>query len=200
VFGSAVAGEPATNRDSVAPASASREQLNGPDLHRQALSSTTAVDPNQEEQIASFAFKAAAKDPNFSLASNGAGTKELFFKMIVSVLLVVALGAVAIYGSRRLMGKITNLPGKKIRIVETTHLGPRKAIHLLRVGDRCLLLGSTNESITKLADLTTDLVMEKKAFAADSASPGTTGSTAFDAGIEADEALADLSTAYTDNN
>jgi len=97
-------------------------------------------------------------DPNFSRrASDGLSTRELFFKMMVSVLFLVALGAAAIYVSKRFLPKITNLPGKEIRIAETVHLGPRKAVHLLEIGNRRLLIGSTNENITRLADLTNAL-------------------------------------------
>jgi flagellar biosynthetic protein FliO len=83
--------------------------------------------------------------------------------MMASVVLIVVLGAGAIYGSKRLAGKFANLPGKRIKIVETAHLGPRKAVHLLRIGDRCLLIGSTNDNISKLADLTTEILMQEKA-------------------------------------
>jgi flagellar biogenesis protein FliO len=33
-------------------------------------------------------------------------------------------------------------------------LGPRKSVHLIEIGSRRLLIGSTNENIRKLADLT----------------------------------------------
>ena len=93
-------------------------------------------------------------DPNFSTRTGDKlSTRELFFKMMVSVLFLVALGAAAIYVSKRFLPKITNLPGKEIRIAETVHLGPRKAVHLLEVGERRFLIGSTNENITRLADL-----------------------------------------------
>jgi flagellar biosynthetic protein FliO len=96
-----------------------------------------------------------ANDPNFSSRPDGsAGNQELFFKMMLSVLFVVALGAAAIYVSKKFLPKITNLSGKEIRIAETVHLGPRKAVHLLEIGNRRLLIGSTNENITRLADLT----------------------------------------------
>lgn len=98
-----------------------------------------------------------ANDPNSGRPSSSAGGRELFYKMVLSVLLVVALGVAAIYVSKKLLPKITNLPGREIRIVETVHLGPRKAVHLLEVGDRRLLIGSTNENITKLADVTSAL-------------------------------------------
>jgi flagellar biogenesis protein FliO len=94
-------------------------------------------------------------DPNFSAApSNSLGTRELFFKMMFSVLLVVALGAAVIYISKKFLPKITNSPGKEIHIIETAHLGPRKAVHLLKIGNQRLLIASTSESITKLADVT----------------------------------------------
>ena len=84
----------------------------------------------------------------------GVGTGELFFKMMLMVLLVVILGAAAIYLSRKLLPRFTQLSGKRVRVVETVHLGPRKTLHLLRIGNRQLLIGSTNENITRLADVT----------------------------------------------
>ena len=97
-------------------------------------------------------------DPNFlTNTNNGTGTRELFFKFMVSVLFLVALGAGGIYVSKRFLPKITNLSGKEIRIAETVHLGPRKAVHLLEIGERRFLRGSTNENITRLADLTSTL-------------------------------------------
>lgn len=94
-------------------------------------------------------------DPDFSRGKgDGPGTRELFFKMMLSVLFLVALGAGAIYVSKKFLPKIANLPGKEIRIAETVYLGQRKAVHLLEIGNRRLLIGSTNENITRLADLT----------------------------------------------
>ena len=85
------------------------------------------------------------------------GTGELFSRMILMVLLVVFLGAAAIYISKKLVPRFTQLSGKKVRVIETVHLGPRKALHLLQIGDRQLLIGSTNENITRLADVTDEL-------------------------------------------
>ena len=94
-------------------------------------------------------------DPNLFTESTGnLGTGEMFFKMTISVLLVIALGVAAIYLSKKFLPRITNVPGKKIRVIETVHLGPRKAIHLIETGGQQLLIGSTNESITMLANVT----------------------------------------------
>lgn len=154
-------------------------------------------------KLTSTLFGSKEDDPNLAGLGNGAGTKELFVKMMVSVVLVVVLGGIAIYGSKRLAGKLANMPGKKIKIVETAHLGPRKAVHLLRIGDRCLLIGSTNDNITKLADLTTDILIHEKG-SSDTPEPGESrlpaSSTDFDPALVPADALADLSTKYAENN
>ncbi len=82
------------------------------------------------------------------------GGREFFYKMLASVLLVIALGVGAIYVSRKLLPRITNLPGKQIRVVETAYIAPHKGIHLIQAGTRRLVIASTNETITMLADVT----------------------------------------------
>ncbi len=82
------------------------------------------------------------------------GGREFFYKMLLSILVVAILGAAVVYTSKKLLPKISNLPGKQIRVVETSHLGPRKAIHLIQIGSRRLLIGSTSEAITMLSDVT----------------------------------------------
>ena len=98
-----------------------------------------------------------ADDPNFSARPGyDSGSGEFFFRAMLAVLFVIGLGVAAVYASKKLLPKITNLPGKEIRVVETVHLGPRKAVHVLEVGSRRFLVGSTNENVTKLADITSD--------------------------------------------
>lgn len=117
-----------------------------------ARSATEGTELKNSESESNSLF---GNDPGFLKSTkNGPGTRELFYKFMVSVLFLVALGAGGIYVSKRFLPKITNLSGKEIRIVETVHLGPRKAVHLLEIGERRFLIGSTNENITKLADLT----------------------------------------------
>ena len=96
-----------------------------------------------------------ARDPDFAGKSGyGLGRWELFVRTMLAVVFVVVLGAAALYVSKKLLPKIANRPSKEIRIVETVHLGPRKAVHLIEVGRRRFLLGSTNENIRKLAEVT----------------------------------------------
>jgi flagellar biosynthetic protein FliO len=117
-----------------------------------AKSATEATELKNSESKSNSLFE---NDTNLLKSTEKeSGTRELFFKFMVSVLFLAALGVGGIYISKRFLPKISNLSGKEIRVVETIHLGPRKAIHLLEIGERRFLVGSTNENITKLADLT----------------------------------------------
>ena len=100
-----------------------------------------------EERVSSIQYQGSSSEyPESS-------TRELFFKMMFAVLLVVVLGVAAVYVSKKFLPKITNLQGKKIRVIETVHLGPRKTVHLLKIANQHLLIGSTTESITLLAEV-----------------------------------------------
>ena len=96
-----------------------------------------------------------ANDCNFPGKSGShISNQQLFIKMMFSIFLIIILGAAAIYISKKLGKRITNLPGRRIRIIETAHIGQRKNIHLIKVDDNEFLISSTNENITKLADIT----------------------------------------------
>ncbi|MBN2314627.1 MAG: flagellar biosynthetic protein FliO [Sedimentisphaerales bacterium] len=86
------------------------------------------------------------------------GQGEFLLRAMLAMFFVVALGVAAFYVSKKLLPRIATAPGKEIRIVETLHLGPRKAVHLIDVGHRRFLIGSTHETVTKLADLHEDYV------------------------------------------
>ena len=131
--------------------------LAGMTLQKQGSAQSTASEPEKPSLYKSYSL--SDNDANVpGKLDDTLKPRELFFKMMFAVLLVAALGAAAIYISKKLLPRITNLPGKKIRIIETVHLGPRRAVHLLKIGNQRLLVGSTNENITKLADVTDALI------------------------------------------
>lgn len=84
----------------------------------------------------------------------GSYTNELFARAMLTVVIVIVLGIAAIFLSKKLLPRISNLQGKQIKIIETVHLGPRRSVHLLEIGSKQLLIGCTNENINTLADLT----------------------------------------------
>ncbi len=79
---------------------------------------------------------------------------EIFYKIMLSIVFVLILGFAGIFVTKKYFPNIAKLQGKEIRVVETVHLGPRKSVHLIEIGKRRFLIGSTNENIRKLADLT----------------------------------------------
>jgi flagellar biosynthetic protein FliO len=110
------------------------------------------TDPNQETTKKADSF--FSNDPNLLFGnSDGYSNQDLIFKTIASVAVVLTLGFAAIYVSKKFSGKLGNIQGKQIKIVETTHLGQRKMLHLIKVGNQQLLIGSTNEKLTMLADV-----------------------------------------------
>ncbi len=107
--------------------------------------STMAEEPTPDTDISFLSDSDTTQQSSLSL-SNG----ELFFKMMLSVVLVGVLAIAALYISKRVLPRVTNASGKEIRILETAYLGPRKAIHLVEVSHQKLLIGSTNDSIAML--------------------------------------------------
>jgi flagellar biosynthetic protein FliO len=131
-------------------------------VFRSAQSDTKALGTDNQVTDPCQPVKSSESNPDYMLAKDSNDHKssgydniggELYSKALLAVLFVVVLGIAAIYVSKKLLPKLTNVPGKEIHIVETVHLGPRKAVHLLEIGGRRYLIGSTNEKINTLADL-----------------------------------------------
>ena len=91
----------------------------------------------------------------FGLPGSGGGdTTGLLWEMLATAMVILAIGAVAIYAMKRLLPRIRGAAGKRISVLETTYLGQRKAVHLLQVGTRKLLVASSPEGVVKLDDMT----------------------------------------------
>ena len=117
-----------------------------------------AESPNKPGGSPKYAFSLNKNSVEQKDVSGKSDTRRLFYRMMVSVLVVFILGAAAIYFSRRFGPRITNLTGRQIHVIETVRIGSNRTIHLIEVGGQMILIGATNEQITKLADL--DLVSE----------------------------------------
>jgi flagellar biogenesis protein FliO len=61
---------------------------------------------------------------------------------------------VAIYVMRVLMPRFGPVRKKRVKVTEVHYLGSRKVVHLIEVGHRQLLVGSTPTHISMLADVT----------------------------------------------
>ncbi len=103
-------------------------------------------------------FAAFAQDPNFALgADRQFDAGGIYWRMMLAVLLVLALGIAAYYVSKKLGGKIINLPNRQIKLVETLYLGSRKALHLIKAGDKSIIIGTTPTTITRIAELDSNI-------------------------------------------
>ena len=117
--------------------------------------SMAARSQDQKAQPAADPNRSFLADPNFAGSQDiPLGGPGLFARMMLCIVLVAGLGVGMWYVSRKVLPKVANSSGKEIRVRETAYLGPRKALHLVEVGSHRLLIGSTNDSITTLADVT----------------------------------------------
>jgi len=76
-------------------------------------------------------------------------------KMISALAIVIALVYGALYMLRRLMGRRLKGAGGtgSLEVLETTFVGQHKAISLVRVGQRSVLVGVTDNQISTLTEL-----------------------------------------------
>lgn len=87
--------------------------------------------------------------------SGGASdVRAMLYKLCAAVGTVLILGGVAVYVLRVVMPKFGPVSQKRVKVVEVHHLGARKMVHLIEVGHRQLLIGSTPTQISMLADVT----------------------------------------------
>jgi len=114
--------------------------------------STTESSPSDDSLDSKYEYL-STMDSNQSFLPDS-NSSELFYRAMSAVIIVIILGISAIYVTKKLLPKIANTSGKEIQVVETVHLGPRKSIHLIEIGNKRFLIGSTSENISKLADLT----------------------------------------------
>ena len=80
--------------------------------------------------------------------------RAMLYKLCAAMGTVLILGGVAMYVLRVVMPKFGPVKQKRVKIVEVHHLGGRKMLHLVEVGHRQLLVGSTPNQVSMLADVT----------------------------------------------
>lgn len=95
------------------------------------------------------------QDSNYAYGTDSQfATSDIFWRMMVAILIVAALGIVLYYVSKKFGAKVSSFqPGRRIQIVETAYLGSRKAIHLVKVDDKKILIATTQTTITPIAEL-----------------------------------------------
>lgn len=112
---------------------------------------------NADQPEVSQCKKEQLLDTSKVLTADDYNPSAMFFKMMFAVVLVVGLGITVVYVSKKMLPKITNAPGKEIKVIETAHLGPRKTLHIIKAGEKKLLIAAACDKITLLADISETL-------------------------------------------
>ncbi len=84
----------------------------------------------------------------------GSDTTGVMWQMLASVLGILFIGVLAVLVTKKLLPRLVRSGGKRISVLETAHLEPGKRLHLLQVGGRKILVGSSRDGMTKLGDVT----------------------------------------------
>ena len=84
----------------------------------------------------------------------GGDTTGMMWQMLASALGILFLGVLAILVTKKLLPRLARSGGKRISVLETSHLGPGKHVHLLQIGDKKILVGSSRDGMTRLGDVT----------------------------------------------
>ena len=86
-------------------------------------------------------------------------------RFTLSLALVLGLAYATILGLRRFTGLKTAMGavGRRIRVVENTPLGANRALHLVEIGQRRLVLASTPSQVNLIAEMSADDLPEPMA-------------------------------------
>lgn len=101
----------------------------------------------------------SGKEPYQFGKDNYGASGELIGQFVKGILLVGLLGAAVFFLSKKVLPKIAHKSGKNILVTETVQLGRNKTLHLVKINDnQTMLIGSTNENINLIADVTVSLL------------------------------------------
>ncbi len=81
-------------------------------------------------------------------------TRRAFSQMLAALLVVLVLVVVAAVVGKKFLPRLASRGDRQLRLLETQHLAPKSAVHLMRVGNRVFLLGTAKEGVTSLGDVT----------------------------------------------
>ncbi len=122
-----------------------------------------------------FGFLISANDNNAASANlpgkNIVSTTGLFFNITLKLGLVILMIYIFMQFLKRWQGSKQGIQKKYLSVVETTYLNPRQSLHLVKAGDKLLLLGSTDQSVSCLAELENDILTQDTAIALENLTP-----------------------------
>lgn len=122
-------------------------------LLRPCMGESTATDTTAPVACEGIPAGANPPQPADRLNDDASGLQSTLIRQFVLMLSGVAIiGAGAWFVCRKFGGGLAGGQGV-IRVSDTVRMGPRKAVHLVRVGQRAFLVGSGQDSFTLLAEV-----------------------------------------------
>ena len=114
---------------------------------------TGAIDGTSMSETAKA--EAALADAKPVTADSEPGVYSAVGKMLAALGVVILVAYGALYVLRRMMGKRYGggAGSGALEVLQTTHVGPHKTISLVRVGQRSVLVGVTDQQIATLTEL-----------------------------------------------
>ena len=96
-----------------------------------------------------------ASSPSETIGSASGSVVGPIVRMFSALAIVVVVAYLALYLLKRLMGRrySGSLAADNVEVLQTTYVGPHKAISLVRVGNRSVLVGVTESQISTLTEL-----------------------------------------------
>jgi flagellar biosynthetic protein FliO len=91
-----------------------------------------------------------------------ASPSGLAFNIFLKFSVVLGLIYLAYYLLRQWQGKHGGIRQRQMVIKETLHLSPRRAVHLIQVGNQALLIGATDQAVSFLAEIDLQLDPQSK--------------------------------------
>lgn len=81
------------------------------------------------------------------------GGPDMLSRIVGAIIMVGLLGVIAWIAVKKFMPRIGLQGGKRLQVQETAYLGPKKCLHLVKVGEQEFLVGSTPERVSLLSEV-----------------------------------------------
>ncbi len=129
-----------------------------------AADANAPVDPNVSSGVTTQPAEGATTRPGeedkpllFRDNGNGVGPRtdgpDMLSRIVGAIIMVGLLGVIAWIAVKKFMPRMGLQGGKRLQVQETAFLGPKKCLHLVKVGEQEFLVGSTPEQVSLLSEV-----------------------------------------------
>jgi len=115
---------------------------------------TTASAPATQPRPATRPAARATPDPLILGSRSGDDAGDMLRRMMAYTLVILVLGGLALLVVKKVLPKLGATQGRNIAVLETVYLGPKKSLHLLRVGTRRFLVAGSRDEVSLLGEVT----------------------------------------------